>query len=95
MDHPESVETFSIPQAADALGRSLATLRRWIEADKVPAPYLEEVVRKNKVYSVGELQTIARVISQHERDFIYLATQHSHIVETLRQAVHAYRAEYI
>lgn len=95
MDHPVAVESFTVPQAAEALGRSMATLRRWIDGDKIPAPYLTEVVRRNRVYSVGELQVIARVIAQHEREFTYLVSEHTHIVETLHQAVHAYRSEYI
>lgn len=95
MDHPVAIESFTIPQAAEALGRSMATLRRWIDGDKIPAPYLSEVVRRHKVYSVGELQVIARVIAQHEREFVYLVSEHTHIVETLQQAVHAYRSEYI
>ena len=45
MDHPELVETFTVPQAAEALGRSVSTLRRWIEADRVPSPYLREIGR--------------------------------------------------
>lgn len=95
MDHPVSVESFTIPQAAEALGRSLATIRRWVSGDKIPAPYLTEVVHKHKVYSVGELQVMARIIAQHERDFTYLVSEHTHIVETLQQAIHAYRSEYI
>lgn len=95
MDHPASVESFSIPQAAEALGRSVATLRRWLLADRIPAPYLEDVARHYMVYSVGELEVIARLIAQHEREFVYLVSEHTHIVQSLHQAVHAYRAEYI
>lgn len=95
MDHPVAVESFSIPQAAEALGRSIATFRRWLEADKLPTPYLRDVSRGTLVYSVGELQVIAREIAEHEREFVYLVSEHTHIVETIHQAVHAYRAEYI
>lgn len=97
MDHPVNVESFTIPQAAEALGRSLATLRRWIADDKLPAPYLEELGtgRSLLVYSVGELEVIARQIAAHEREFVYLAGESTHIIEALQQAVHAYRVEYI
>lgn len=96
MEHPEVVESFTIPEAAAALGRSVATIRRWIETDRIPGPILEEVVRHNKVYSVGELETMQRVIAQHERDFVYLVSgQGNYIVETLHQAMHAYRAQFI
>jgi hypothetical protein len=95
MDHPVAVESFSIVQAADALGKSAITLRRWIDADKIPAPYLQDVSKKNYVYSAGELRVVARVLSQHEREFTYLVSEHNHVVETLHQAVHAYRSEFI
>jgi hypothetical protein len=95
MDHPVSVESFTIPQAAEALGRSLSTLRRWVEADKIPAPYLQDTQRGYMVYSVGELEVIARIVAQFEQEFVYLATGHTHIVETLHQVVHGYRAQYI
>jgi transcriptional regulator with XRE-family HTH domain len=95
MDQPEAVESFTIPQAAEALGRSVSTLRRWLEGDRLPAPYLEDVARHHKVYSVGELETIARVIAAHEREFVYLVAENTHIVHMLHQAVHAYRAEFI
>lgn len=95
MDAPESVECFTIPEAAEALGRSVATLRRWIEADKIPEPYLHDVQRGHRVYSVGELQVVARVLGLHEREFTYFVSDYNHTVETLHQALHAYRSEYI
>lgn len=95
MDHPVSIESFTVPEAAEALGRSVATLRRWIEADKVPEPYLHDLARGYAIYSVGELQVMARVIGQHEREFNYFVSEHNSIVETLHQAVSAYRSEYI
>lgn len=95
MDHPVMVESFTITQAAEALGRSQATLRRWLEADKIPAPYLRDTSRGWMVYSVGELEVMARVISQFEAEFNYLISDRTHIVETLQQAVHAYRTEFI
>lgn len=95
MDHPVVLETFSVTQAAEALGRSVATIRRWVADDKMPAPYLQDVAKGHRVYSVGELQVVARIIGQHEREFAYLTTEHTHIVETLQQAVHAYRSQFL
>lgn len=95
MDHPVAVESFSVPQAAEALGRSLATIRRWLGDDKIPAPILRDTTKNHMVYSVGELEVMARVIAQYEQEFTYLATARTHVVETLQQAVHAYRIEFI
>lgn len=95
MDYPQRVESFTIPQAAEALGRSVATIRRWLEADKMPEPHLQDIAKKYMVYSVGELEVIARTIAQFEHDYLYLTTGQTHIVETLHQAVHAYRSQFI
>lgn len=95
MDHPVPVESFTIPEAAEALGRSTVTIRRWIEADKIPEPYLEDTQYHWKVYSVGELSVIAGILARHEREFTNFVSEHTMIVETLHQAVHAFRAEHI
>ena len=95
MDHPELVETYTVPEAADALGRSLSTIRRWIEADKFPAPILRDAQRGYLLFSAGELSVAARLIHAHELEFSYMATGNTHIVETLHQAIHAYRAHHV
>jgi len=95
MDHPSAVESFTIPQAAEALGRSVSTIRRWIESDRIPRPYLTDTHKELRVYSAGELEVMARIIGQHERDFLYLTAENRHVVEHLHQAVHAYRAQHI
>ena len=95
MDAPVSVETFTVPEAAEALGRSVATIRRWIEAEKIPGPYLRDLSRSYNVYTLGELQVMARIIGEHEREFNYLVSEHNTVVERLHQAVFAYRQLYI
>ena len=95
MDHPVSVESFSVAEAAEALGRSVSTLRRWIADDKIPAPYLRDVSKGNNVYSVGELQVISRYLTQLEAQYAYLVSDNSLVIEQLRQALHAYRAQFI
>lgn len=68
------------------------TIRRWIEADKIPAPYLRCTATGHRVYSVGELSVLVRHLAQHEGEYSYLVVDHSHVTETLHQAVHAYRS---
>lgn len=61
----------------------------------MPLPYLRETTHGHTVYSVGELEVICRVLAQHETEFAYLTSQHTVIVETLFQFVHAHRAHNI
>lgn len=61
----------------------------------MPLPYLRETTHGHMVYSVGELEVICRVLARHEQEFAYLTQQHEHIVQTMFQYVHAWRAHNI
>lgn len=93
-DGPIHRETFTIPEAARALGRPEVTFRRWIAADKIPAPYLNEAGRELAVYSIGELQVIQQVLQRHEADYQYM-TEQSGAVSEMHEYMHAYRAHNI
>lgn len=95
LEEPATVFSYTIPEAAVALGRSEAQLRRWLEADKFPVPYLRDTARGHAVYSHGELEVIARCLAQHEQDFSNLTREHQHVIENLFQHVHAYRVRSI
>lgn len=89
------MESFTIPEVARALGRAELTIRRWIDADKIPEPYLRETTRNLRVYSLGEVQVIARVLARREADFTYLtSTDHAAIAE-MQEYMQAYRAHHI
>lgn len=95
LEHPVTVESFTVPEAAAALGKSEANLRRWLEADRIPGPYLRETTRGYLVYSYGELETIARVLHHHQQEYAYLTAQHEHVTHTMFQYIQAYRAHHI
>lgn len=63
--------------------------------DKIPAPYLRETTRNLRVYSVGELTTIAAVLSRREAAFTYLTTTDHTAISEMRECIHAYRAHHI
>lgn len=95
MDAPATIETYTVPETAEAFGRSVATIRRWIEAEKIPAPYLRDLARNYSIYSRGELEVMARIIAAHEQEFNYLVSHHNPVIETLQQAVSAYRSQFL
>jgi hypothetical protein len=70
-------------------------MRRWLESDRIPAPYLTETVRGVKVYSHGELETISRVLHHHQQEYAYLSNQHESVIHTMFQYIQAYRAHNI
>ena len=95
IENPTSVESFTIPEFARAIGKSELTVRRWIEADKIPTPYLRETSKNHRVYSIGEAQVMSRVLQRREAEFVYLtSTDHLAIAE-MHEHMHAYRAHHI
>jgi len=95
MEYPATVEAYSVPEAAKALGRTELTLKRWIEEDLIPEPILRDTTKGYRQYSVGELRVIARVLREHEHEFSYYASTHVHTREQIMQQIHGYRALHI
>jgi hypothetical protein len=96
MDVPVVVETYTIGQAAEALGKSELTLKNWINDDLLPEPVLRDTVRSYRHYSVGELTVIARELAVHEEtEGSHYTPRHTYTRERLMQAVHAWRVLYI
>ena len=95
MDHPVAVESFTVREAALALGRSELGLKRWISDGIVPPPVLKDTVRNYRHYSAGELRAIARVLRDHEEEFKYLTVKHTPTIHTMWQSIQAYRAMHI
>jgi hypothetical protein len=95
MEYPATVECFSLPEAAKALGKAELTLKRWVEDDLVPEPVLKDTTRGYRQYSVGELRVIAQVLVEHEQNYSYYAATHTITKERLYQAVFGYRVHSI
>lgn len=94
-EHPESRETYTIPEFAKAIGRSELTIRRWIEADKLPGPYLRETTRNTRVYSRGELDVILAVLNRHAQSYQYLTSTSVSAIQEMMEQVQNYRANYV
>lgn len=89
------VPTFTLGELADAIGKSEMTVRRWIQDDKLPEPYLRDVSRQNvRVYSIGEVRIIHDVLSRRD-GFAYLTSTDNHAITELNERLHHYRAESI
>lgn len=92
MDHPVVANTYTVPEAARALGKSELTFKRWLSEDLVPEPVLVDTVRGYRHYSAGELAVMATVLAIHEREFSYYTTKHEETRHRLMQNVQGYRA---
>lgn len=95
MDHPMVANTYTIPEAARALGKSELTFKRWLADDLVPEPVLVDTVRGYRHYSAGELSVIATVLARHEREFSYYTTKHEETRHAIMQNIQGYRSSSI
>ena len=86
-----TLECYTIPEAAEALGRSLSNFRRWLENEIMPAPILNDTSRHVACYSVGELEIIAEVLREHERTFTSLCATHTDTILRMSQRLHGFR----
>lgn len=86
------LDTYTIPEAAKALGKSEANFRRWITNDLIPSPYLKDRERSYYCYCVEELLIMARILAIHEREFVYFCAQHEMTSNQIHQQIHGYRA---
>lgn len=95
MDSPAVVESFTIPEAADALGKSLNTFRRWVQDGLIPGPYLRDTQSNYRVYSKGELTIIAQALQVHGQEFAYFRADHTTVIHEINQRIQAYRSMHI
>jgi hypothetical protein len=85
------LETYTIPQAAEALGKSQITLKKWIDEALIPPPVLACGTYGYALYSVGELQLIAEFLKSYQQDRVYLSKTEASELESLRQRFEGYR----
>lgn len=85
------LRSFTVVEAAAALGRSESSMRRWLARDVLPAPVLIDPVRNNACYSLEELEIIAEELREHERNFISLCESHVETIIRISQRIHGLR----
>lgn len=92
MDAPTSVESFTLPEAARALGRAELTLKRWIREGLVPPPLLKDTSRGYSHYTEGELTVLAKELAKHEKDMSNYSLTHAVTQHAIWQSMQAYRS---
>jgi hypothetical protein len=85
------MESYTVPEAAKALGRSLSNFRRWLDTEIIPAPVLSDTGRSYACYCVGELEIIAQELREHERNFVSLCASHTDTILRISQRIHGFR----
>lgn len=85
-------ELFGKYRAAQALGKTPATIYRWIDKGILPAPVIIKFgdSSSNRYYCVDELKLIAKVISKYENEYLYLGGA-SPAIQEVATVIAAYR----
>lgn len=78
-------------EAAEALGRTILTFKKWVREGTIPPPIYEDTSYGYLHYSEGELQTIARVLARHFETYDYLHKTHNDTIHRIWQSLEAYR----
>lgn len=76
---------------AEALGKTVVTVKRWIKDEMLPPPAITDAVRDLPCYTAGEVKIFAKILAKHEKDFDYFHTTHYDTIENLWQAIEGYR----
>jgi predicted site-specific integrase-resolvase len=95
MDAPATAECYTMREAAEALGRSMLSLKRWIKMGLLPPPVLRDTTRNYLQYSRGELLVICRELGSHEREYSLYSAKHETTTHRIWQAIQAYRSTHI
>lgn len=86
-----TLATYTIPEAAEALGRSESSFRRWLKEELLPMPILSETTRGTACYGADEVEIIAEELRAHESNFANLCASHVDVVIRISQRVHGLR----
>lgn len=86
-----TLETYTITEAAEALGRSIANFRRWVTGELIPAPFLKDTTRGNYCYCAEELRILLRILVEHERDYVYFGAKHVTVSNRMHQSIMGFR----
>lgn len=90
-----TVESYTIPEAAEAMGKSLNTFRRWVDDELIPTPYLRDTSTGYRVYSRGEMDIISDALRIHALEFSYFRRDHSTVIHSINQRIQAHRSMHV
>lgn len=89
---PFVTEAFTMSEAGTALGKTLLTMRTWLGNGILPPCVLKDTSFGYNQLSKEELEIIAVVVADHEREYAYLRRNHTATIERLHSALAEYRA---
>ena len=89
------VEGYTLRETGEALGKSMLTIRSWIENQIIPDPFCWESSSGYQQYARFELDVIADILAEHEETSSYISTKDTALIEELWGCVEQVRAEFV
>ena len=89
------LESYTLRQTGDALGRSILTIRTWIKNGIIPEPFCTEAATGYKVYARFELDVMAEILADHETHSQYVSADNEELVGEFHECVEAVRQGFL
>lgn len=82
---------YTMSEAAEALGRTRLTLKRWVRDGLIPPTVLADTVYQYRQYCEEELKLIAQQLAIHEAEFSYFTKKHVETIAEIQRVLQEYR----
>lgn len=95
LEETEVLESYTVKEAAEALGRTYLTVRSWIEKGILPEPFTKEVSRGFKNFTRFELDVVAEILADHETHSQYVSTANVELITDIQNCIRAVREGFL
>ena len=83
--------TFTIKEAAQAVGKTYLTLKRWVDDGLIPEPILKDSIYEHRHFSISEVKALHECLIEHEKFNTYLNENHEQTLVDITQSFEAIR----
>lgn len=89
------LEGFTLRETGEALGRSLLTIRSWIENEIILAPFCFEAATGYQQYTRFELDALSEILCEHEQHSQYVSSQDAALIERMHEVMEIARSGFL
>lgn len=80
-DRAYTMEVYTMAESAKALGRTPLAFKKWVAEGMIPSPIIRCTAFGYRHYCLQELQAIAKILSEHGKEYEYFSHSHSQTIQ--------------
>jgi hypothetical protein len=84
---------YTVPSAAEAVGKSVVTFKKWMASGWIPAPVHIDMVYSHNQYTLAEVKAIVAALVRHYETYDYLNANHTSTIAAIKSGVEKAREE--